>query len=116
MKRQLTGDDRITRKEVLEYMREQGQESAYNLLLLGGPDFYDGDYDEYNELLESLDPEKGDAALIGLASLITDACFHYDPYNGADYEDVLEATEEGLKDPDRMRDMLEELARMLLDM
>lgn len=50
-----------------------------------------------------------------LATLITDACFHYDPYNGADYEEVYEATLEGLNDPEHMRNMLEELARMVLD-
>lgn len=66
--------------------------------------------------LEQAEQTKGENTIKELATLITDACFHYDPYNGADYEDVLEATEEGLKDPDRMRDMLEELARMLLDM
>ena len=50
-----------------------------------------------------------------LARKITDAYFFYDPYNGADYEDVLQAVEEGLNDPEQIAQMLDELAGMILD-
>ena len=45
----------MTKDEVLEMARTDGNEQAYNLLLLGGPDFYDGDYNEYTELLAQLE-------------------------------------------------------------
>ena len=47
--------DTMTKEEAIEIAKEHGNEAAYNLLLLGGPDFFDGDYNEYNELLEQLE-------------------------------------------------------------
>ena len=44
--------DMITKQDLMEMEQDQ----AYALLLLGGPDWYDGD--DYDELLESLDPDR----------------------------------------------------------
>ena len=41
----------MTRQDVLDYARKTSNESAANLLLLLGPDGYEGDYQDYNELL-----------------------------------------------------------------
>lgn len=43
------------KEEALFFAKTNGNEAAYNLLLLGGPDFYDGDYNEYTELLARLE-------------------------------------------------------------
>ena len=51
-----------------------------------------------------------------LAKQITEAYFFYDPYNGADFEDVERAVLEGLTDAERMREMLDELSAMVLNM
>lgn len=40
----------INKKDILDYEWACGRESAYNLLILVGPDGFDGDYDEYKEL------------------------------------------------------------------
>lgn len=40
----------MTKGEILEYAQKCGLESAANLLLLVGPDGFDGDYDEYLKL------------------------------------------------------------------
>lgn len=37
-------------KEILEYAQECGEQAAANLLLLLGPDGFDGDYDTYRKL------------------------------------------------------------------
>ena len=41
----------MNREQILEYARQTGNESAANLLLLVGPDGFDGDYQDYNELM-----------------------------------------------------------------
>lgn len=48
----------LTKADVLEYSRKCGAASAYGLLLLAGPDGYDGTYDEYLSMLNDL-KEKG---------------------------------------------------------
>lgn len=50
----------MSREEILDYAKDCGYEAAANLLLLGGPDAYDGDYDDYKDLEQKLD----DLALI----------------------------------------------------
>ena len=51
----MKGDDTmITRKDILDYAKEHGNDSAYGLLLLAGPDGFGGTYEEYNSLLRSL--------------------------------------------------------------
>lgn len=50
-----TNNEKWNKAEALEYAKLKGNEAAYNLLLLGGPDFFDGDYNEYTELLEQLE-------------------------------------------------------------
>lgn len=40
----------IGEKEIIEYAQECGEQSAANLLLLLGPDGFDGDYDIYHKL------------------------------------------------------------------
>lgn len=42
----------MTRAELNEYWRKCGTESAINLLLLGGPDAFEGDYDKMMQELE----------------------------------------------------------------
>lgn len=49
---------KISRDDVLDYERECGAEAAANLLLLAGPDGYDGDYDDYKELESKLEDMK----------------------------------------------------------
>ena len=44
----------MTRAELNEYWREFGTESAINLLLLGGPDAFEGDYDQMMQELEEV--------------------------------------------------------------
>ena len=41
----------MTRQDVMAYARKTSNESAANLFLLLGPDRYDGDYQDYNELM-----------------------------------------------------------------
>lgn len=41
----------MNRNEILEYAQKTSNESAANLLLLLGPDAYEGDYEDYNELM-----------------------------------------------------------------
>ena len=50
-----------------------------------------------------------------LADQITKAYFFYDPYNGADFEDVKTAVLNGLFSVEQMREMLAELSAMVLD-
>ena len=45
------------RKEILEYAEVCGNQAAANLLLLFGPDGYEGDYDSYEELYNMLNNE-----------------------------------------------------------
>jgi len=40
----------VGEKEIIEYAQECGEQSAANLLLLLGPDGFDGDYDTYRKL------------------------------------------------------------------
>lgn len=40
----------MSEKEIWEYAQECGQEAAANLLLLVGPDGFQGDYDTYLKL------------------------------------------------------------------
>ena len=47
----------MTAKEIIDYMKTNGAESAYGLLLLCGPDGFDGTYDEYRNLLIELEVE-----------------------------------------------------------
>lgn len=44
----------MNREQILEYARQTGDESAANLLLLLGPDGYDGTWQDYNELMYAL--------------------------------------------------------------
>ena len=48
-----------------------------------------------------------------LAKKLTDTYFHYDPFNGADYEEVLDATEVALASRDGCLDIINELMEML---
>ena len=41
----------MNRNEILDYAQRTDNESAANLLLLLGPDAYEGDYEDYNELM-----------------------------------------------------------------
>lgn len=41
----------MTRQDVMDYANKTSNEFAANLLLLLGPDGYDGDYQDYNELM-----------------------------------------------------------------
>lgn len=50
-----------------------------------------------------------------LAHKITQAYFWYDPYNGADFEEVEAAVLEQLNDIDRCHEMLEELSTMVIE-
>lgn len=43
----------LNTREVYEIADEMGTEQAYNLLLLAGPSYFDGDYDEVMADLES---------------------------------------------------------------
>lgn len=44
----------ITKKEIIDWSEKYGKASAADLLLLFGPDGYDGTIDEYRDLLEAL--------------------------------------------------------------
>lgn len=44
----------INKDDILEYAAVHGDESAYGLLLLVGPDGFDGTWDEYCSLEEQL--------------------------------------------------------------
>ncbi len=50
----------MERKDFLEYAEECGNEAAANLLLLCGPDGFNGSYEEYEEL-EKIFNEKSEA-------------------------------------------------------
>jgi len=50
-----TTSDRITYEELKQYAREHGCDRAFGLLLLGGPEFYAGTFEEYNEALYLLE-------------------------------------------------------------
>lgn len=50
-----------------------------------------------------------------LANQITRAFFWYNPYNGADFEDVERSVLEGLNSVEECHEMLEQLSAMLLD-
>lgn len=43
-----------TVEEIRQYATDTDNESAYNLLLLYGPDSFDGTYEEYTKLLDEL--------------------------------------------------------------
>lgn len=45
----------MSREDILEYMEECGAGSASGLLLLVGPDSYEGAYNDYKELADQLD-------------------------------------------------------------
>ena len=45
---------KITKSEILKLARTDGPQFAHDLLLLGGPDLYDGDYGEYSDMLNEL--------------------------------------------------------------
>ena len=47
----------MNRKDILEYAAECGQQAAANILLLIGPDGFDGDIDDYNELYDMMNKE-----------------------------------------------------------
>lgn len=47
----------LTRQEVIDYKKQFGARSALNLLLLTGPDGFEGDTDDYNYLMDNLDEE-----------------------------------------------------------
>jgi len=49
---------RVSRQMVLDYATETSHESAANLLLILGPDWYAGDYQDYNELMYILTNSK----------------------------------------------------------
>ena len=42
----------MSREELLEYAQECGLEAAYGMVLLLGPDWIEGGWDVYQELLE----------------------------------------------------------------
>lgn len=44
----------FTKTDILEYAKAQSNEAAADLLLLCGPDGYDGSYTEYEELMNEL--------------------------------------------------------------
>ena len=45
---------KITEDEIREIARTSGPQFAHDLLLLHGPDFFDGDYGKYTDLIEGL--------------------------------------------------------------
>lgn len=47
----------MKKQDFLEYAEEMGRQAAADLLLLCGPDGYDGGYDEYIELERQLNEE-----------------------------------------------------------
>ena len=50
----LTSDVHVTKEEMLSYARSNGNEQAFNLVLLFGPDCFDS-YDIYKELVDMLE-------------------------------------------------------------
>lgn len=50
-------EPKITEEEVRELARLHGNEYAANLLLLGGPDWLDGSYEQYEQLYKELKGE-----------------------------------------------------------
>ena len=46
------GAKAMTARDIAEYAEECGNRAAADLLLLAGPDRFDGDIVEYNELME----------------------------------------------------------------
>ena len=48
----------MTKKELWEYMKDCGPEAAADLLLLGGPDNYAGDYEKTMKELDEMKGEK----------------------------------------------------------
>lgn len=49
---------KMTKADVDEYVMACGAEAAWNLLLLCGPDGYDGTWEEYMDLCNKLKGEK----------------------------------------------------------
>lgn len=47
--------DLITKDDILRYAESNGKRAAANLLLLAGPDGYDGSYAEYEKLMEEME-------------------------------------------------------------
>lgn len=45
---------KITEAEVRDIAKTNGAQFAHDLLLLGGPDWYDGDYGRYADMLNEL--------------------------------------------------------------
>ena len=54
MKKCMNGTSGMTKQEILDYCKDCGKEAAANLLLLVGPDGFDGSYAEYEELESEL--------------------------------------------------------------
>ena len=50
----------LTIENILDYKKEHGARAAANLLLLTGPDGFDGNIDDYNYLLNDLNEEASD--------------------------------------------------------
>lgn len=53
----------VGEREILEYAQDCGEQAAANLLLLLGPDRFDGDYDTYHKLEAHL--KQGEGGLEG---------------------------------------------------
>ena len=51
---------KLTYDEIIEYKKTNGAVSAKLLLMLAGPDGFDGDIDDYNYLMDNLDEEASD--------------------------------------------------------
>lgn len=52
----------VTTAEIRQIAEQEGPEYAHDLLLLGGPEFFDGSYIEYCDLLEGFEAEIADSA------------------------------------------------------
>lgn len=52
--------EKITAAEIREIAGENGAEYAHDLLILGGPEWFDGSYVQYCDLLEGFEAEIAD--------------------------------------------------------
>ena len=50
----------LTIENTLDYKKNNGTHAAANLLLLVGPDGFDGTFEDYNYLLDNLNEEASD--------------------------------------------------------
>ena len=50
----------LTRRELLEYKDSNGALAAKLLLKIAGPDRFEGDIDDYDQLMKTLDEEASD--------------------------------------------------------